>query len=93
MTPGRKAAGWWAAADGRRGRRQRRRVHRSIVAEPNAAAPMAPCHTDGVAIIEIVIGATMRRVMLEALLPRWASQARNAATVAGVAGSGLRLGC
>jgi hypothetical protein len=33
-----------------------------IVAEPNAAAPMAPCHTDGAAIIEIVIGATTVRV-------------------------------
>jgi transposase len=33
-----------------------------IVTEPNAAAPMAPCHTDGAAIIEIVIGATTVRV-------------------------------
>jgi hypothetical protein len=31
-----------------------------------------------------------RRVMLEALLPRWTSQARNAATVADVAGQSLR---
>jgi transposase len=33
-----------------------------IVAEPSAAAPMTPRHTDGAAIIEIVIGGTRVRV-------------------------------